>query len=186
MRDGSRQGPAVGLAVRGGANEAVAAAVLGLGPPACRGAGGNRRQATGAVEGEGGEAVWLTAESIGDADPALAADAGRPAVFVFDEPLLARLRLSGKRLVFLSETLGELATSRPLEVRRGVVTEELAGRSLAVTWTPVPGWATRSAVLQPVEVHPWPWLKRPTGGSVTSFTAWSRPPGSGAGRGRRG
>jgi len=36
--------------------------------------------------------VWLTAESLGDADPALAAHADLPAVFVFDEPLLARLR----------------------------------------------------------------------------------------------
>ena len=92
----------------------------------------------------------------------------------FDEPLLRRLRLSGKRLVFLAETLGELAALRPLEVRRGRVTEELAGRSLATTWTYVPGWATRADVLQPTELHPWPWLVRPGTASVRSYTAWRR------------
>ncbi len=122
----------------------------------------------------GGEAVWLTAESLGDADPALAHDETRPAVFVFDEPLLARLRLSGKRLVFLAQTLGEIAGRRELEVRRGDVVTELAGRPLAATWTPVPGWHRRAAALQPVEVHPWPWLVRPAPASVGSYTAWRR------------
>jgi deoxyribodipyrimidine photo-lyase len=129
------------------------------------------------VQGGGAEEVWLTAESLGDGDPALAADPLRPAVFVFDEPLLRRLRLSGKRLVFLAETLGELGATRPLEVRRGAVVEELAGRSLATTWAPVPGWRTRSAALEPVEVHPWPWLVRPGTTSVRSFSAWRRDSG---------
>jgi hypothetical protein len=43
----------------------------------------------------------LTVESL-DADPALDAHPDLPAVFVFDAPLLARLQLSGKRLVFLA------------------------------------------------------------------------------------
>lgn len=127
-----------------------------------------------AVDGDGGEVVWLTAESLGTADPALAADPSRPAVFVFDEPLLRRLQLSGKRLVFLAETLGELAASRPLEVLRGRVVDELAGRRLAATWTPVPGWATRARTLAPVELHPWPWLARPGTGPVRSFSAWRK------------
>ena len=79
--------------------------------------------------GGGGDVTWLTAESLGTGDPALAADPDRPAVFVFDEPLLRRLRLSGKRLVFLAETLIELAQHRPLEVRRGSPTAELAAGS---------------------------------------------------------
>lgn len=131
------------------------------------------------VEGGGGEVVWLTAESLGHADPALAADPTRPAIFVFDEPLLAKLRLSGKRLVFLAETLGEIAAARPLEVRRGRVVDELAGRSLAATWTPVPGWGSKAHRLTPVETHPWPWLARPGSGSVRSFSSWRksvRPP----------
>jgi len=126
------------------------------------------------VEGDGGETVWLTAESLGDADPALAADDDRPAVFVFDEPLLDTLRLSGKRLVFLAQTLGELAARRPLEVRRGDVVAELEGRRLAATWTPVPGWQQRAARLQPVEVHPWPWLVRPRPAAIGSYSAWRR------------
>lgn len=128
------------------------------------------------VEGEPGsaETVWLTAESLGESDPALAAEDDRPAVFVLDEPLLATLRLSGKRLVFLADTLGDLATRREVEVRRGVVAEELAGRSLAVTHAPVPGFARRAAAVEPAEVHPWPWLVQPRPATVRSFTAWRR------------
>lgn len=126
------------------------------------------------VDGGGGEQVWLTAESLGTSDPALDAEPSRPAVFVFDEPLLARLRLSGKRLVFLAETLGEIASTRELEVRRGRVVDELAGRVLATTWAPVPGFARIADALAPVEVHPWPWLVRPVASSVRSFSAWRR------------
>ena len=82
------------------------------------------------VESPGaGERVWLTAESLGAADPALAADATRPAVFVFDEPLLRRLRLSGKRLVFLAETLGELAAARTWRCAAATSSPSSAGRA---------------------------------------------------------
>jgi deoxyribodipyrimidine photo-lyase len=116
------------------------------------------------------DAVWLTAESLGNTDPALAAHPGLPAVFVFDEPLLARLRLSGKRLVFLAETLAELGC----EVRLGDPVAELAGRRLAVTHAPVPGFARRAERLDVVARHPWPWLRRPGSGSLRSFSAWER------------
>ena len=137
----------------------------------------------GPAEAEGvgaGERVWLTAESLGVSDPALAADDRRPAVFVFDEPLLRRLRLSGKRLVFLAETLGELASSREtgggLEVRRGAVADSLRG-PLAATWSPVPGWARLRARVDVPEVHPWPWLVRPRPAAVRSFSAWRKESG---------
>ncbi len=120
------------------------------------------------------EAVWLTAESLGDADPALDAHPDLPAVFVFDEPLLRRLRLSGKRLVFLAQTLADLGERRAVLVHRGGVAEELDGTPVAVTHAPVPGFTTRSAAVRPVVVHPWPWLYRPHAGPVTSFTAWRR------------
>jgi deoxyribodipyrimidine photo-lyase len=129
------------------------------------------------VQGSGGEVVWLTAESLGTADPALAADPDRPAVFVFDEPLLRRLRLSGKRLVFLAECLGDIAATRELDVRRGDVVGQLTGRPLATTYAPVPGWATRSARLDVTEVHPWPWLVRPRPAAMRSFTAWRKTSG---------
>jgi deoxyribodipyrimidine photo-lyase len=118
------------------------------------------------------ELVWLTAESLGDDDPALAAHPDLPAVFVFDEPLLARLRLAGKRLVFLTETLADLAERREVQVHLGDPVEVLAGRPLATTFAPVPGWRRRSAALEIVALHPWPWLHRPHGRSVASFSAW--------------
>ncbi len=116
------------------------------------------------------EAVWLTAESLGTDDPALVAHPDLPAVFVFDEPLLARLRLSGKRLVFLAEALAGLGA----EVRLGEPRTELRGRPLATTWTYVPGWRRRSAALDVVALHPWPWLRRPGSGSLRSYSAWAR------------
>jgi deoxyribodipyrimidine photo-lyase len=114
------------------------------------------------------EAVWLTAESLGSDDPARTAHPDVPTVFVFDEPLLARLQLSGKRLVFLAQTLAETGA----EVRLGDPVVELAGRSLAVTHAPVPGFTLRSTALDVVALHPWAWLRRPGTGSLRSFSGW--------------
>lgn len=125
------------------------------------------------VDGEP-SAVWLTAESLGDADPALAAHPGLPAVFVFDEPLLRRLRLSGKRLVFLAETLADLGTRREVQVRRGAVAAELGPDPVAVTFAPVPGFRRRSREVRRAATHPWPWLYRPHAGPVSSFSAWRK------------
>jgi deoxyribodipyrimidine photo-lyase len=125
------------------------------------------------------EAVWLTAESLGLRDPALAAWPDAPAVFVFDEPLLARLRLSAKRLVFLTETLAELAEQRPLRILLGDPVTELAGTQLAVTFAPVPGFQHRAARLGVVAMHPYPWWRRPSGGDVRSHSAWIRAKGPG-------
>lgn len=116
------------------------------------------------------EAVWVTGESLGARDPALAAHPDLPVVFVFDEPLLSRLSLSGKRLVFLAEAVAELGA----EVRLGDPRRELAGRALATTWTFVPGWRRRAAELRITALHPWPWLRRPGSGSLRSFSAWVR------------
>ena len=116
------------------------------------------------------EVVWLTAESLGSEDPALLAHPELPRVFVFDEPLLTGLRLSGKRLVFLAQALAEL----DCEVRLGDPVVELAGRPLAVTFAPVPGFRARSARLDVAALHPWPWLRRPGSGSLRSFSAFAR------------
>ena len=83
--------------------------------------------------------------------------------------MLARLRLSGKRLVFLAQALAEL----DCQVRLGDPVTELAGLGLAVTFAPVPGFARRSAALDVVALHPWPWLRRPGSGSLRSFSAWA-------------
>lgn len=126
------------------------------------------------VDGTPAAAVWLTAESLGDADPALAAHPDLPVHFVFDAPLLARLRLSGKGLVFLAETLRDLAGRRELRLHRGEVPAALAGIPLAATYAPVPGWRRRAAALHVVTTHPWPWLRPPHAGNLASFSAWVR------------
>jgi deoxyribodipyrimidine photo-lyase len=120
------------------------------------------------------DVVWLTAESLGDDDPALAANPDLPVAFVFDEPLLERLQLSGKRLVFLTETLADLAARRDLEVHLGSPAAVLADRLSAVTFAPVPGFRRISRRLEIAELHPFPWLRRPRGGSVASFSQWLR------------
>jgi len=119
------------------------------------------------------EVVWLTAESLGEDDPALSAHPELPAVFVFDEPLLRILQLSSKRLVFLTDRLAELGAERTIEIHLGEPGQVLAGKPLATTFAPVPGWRRRSRSLNLAEVHPWPWLQRPGSGSVVSFSAWS-------------
>ena len=139
--------------------------LAGLGEGVAPNAGPRAAEVTGEPE-----AVWLTAESLGDTDPALAAHPELPAVFVFDAPLLARLRLSGKRLVFLAEALAE----RGAQVRLGDPVDELAGTALATTWNSTPGFARRSGALNVVALHPWPWLRRPGTGSLRSFSAWAR------------
>ncbi|MEM9610161.1 MAG: FAD-binding domain-containing protein [Actinomycetota bacterium] len=118
------------------------------------------------------EVVWLTAESLGERDPAVAAHPDLPVVFVFDEGLLQRLALSGKRLCFLADRLGELAADRLVEVHRGDPRDVVAGRRAAVTFAPVPGFRRLVPALALAELHPWPWLRRPHGGSVASFTSW--------------
>jgi len=120
------------------------------------------------------EAVWMTAESLSDRDPAAAANPDLPIVFVFDEPLLRRLRLSVNRLVFLSQALAELGTRREVRIWRGDPVAVLRGENLATTFAPVPGWRSRAARLPVVDLHPWPWLERPRAGSVASYTAWSK------------
>ena len=120
------------------------------------------------------EMVWLTAESLGDDDPALVAHPELAVTFVWDVPLLQRLRLSAKRLVFLAQCLADLAERRDLVVRVGAPAEELAGIPLAATFAPVPGWHRISTDLDLARVHPWPWLVPPHDGPVTSFTAWRR------------
>jgi deoxyribodipyrimidine photo-lyase len=118
--------------------------------------------------------VWLTAESLGARDPALVAWPDLPAVFVFDEPLLERLRLSAKRLVFIVESLAELAEQRTVRVVLGDPVRDLAGRALASTFAPVPGYRDRATRLDIVATHPYPWLVRPAGGDVRSHSAWIR------------
>ena len=121
------------------------------------------------------DAVWLTAESLGRDDPALFAHPELPVVFVFDDALLRRLRLAYPRLVFLAEALADLSIERDVQIYRGSVGDVLGDVGpVAATFTPVPGWRRISRDVRITGMYPWPWLRRPHGGPITSFTAWSR------------
>jgi deoxyribodipyrimidine photo-lyase len=65
--------------------------------------------------------LWIHGEALGPANPALLAHPGAPAVFVFDQELLAAQRISLKRIGFLYECLLEL----PVTIRRGDVAAEV-------------------------------------------------------------
>lgn len=120
------------------------------------------------------DVVWLTGESLGVDDPALRAWSDLPVVFTFDRRLLDGLQLSGKRLVFLVETLAELAQQRELELFLGDPRAALDRRSVAVTHAPVPGFVARAERVGVTARHPWRWLALPSAGSVSSFSAWRR------------
>ena len=124
------------------------------------------------------DVVWLTAESLGSTDPALFRNAALPVVFVFDQPLLARLRLSPKRLVFFVETLAELGQSRDLTIWFGDPRRILTNYQVAVTYAPVPGFRRRLAKIGAAELHPWPWLIEPTTGNVITYRDWRRSVGA--------
>lgn len=110
--------------------------------------------------------------------------------FVFDEPLLTSLRLDGKRLVFLADSLADLSTRRELTVWRGRPIdllsdrhEAVATRTFAVTHAPVPGFTQIAAQLErPLSLEPWRWLRPPTpslmerlnGKRFLSFKDWCR------------
>jgi len=128
------------------------------------------------IPGEGGDpqAVWITAESLGDDDPTLRAHPDLPVAFVWDRPLLQRLRLSTTRLLFLAECVADLATRREVRVHVGDPVEELRDTAVATTFAPVPGWRRRAEHMRLARVHAWPWLVPPHDGPVTSFTAWRR------------
>jgi deoxyribodipyrimidine photo-lyase len=121
------------------------------------------------------DAVWLTAESLGDADPALLANTDLPVVFMFDEALLAKIQVSAKRLIFLTECLSDLATRRSVELFRGSPAALLDTFHVASTFTPVPGWRRLTDNGQKLaEVHPWSWLRAPHAGPMGSFSAWRK------------
>ena len=113
--------------------------------------------------------VLITIDSMGDADPALAANPDLPVVFVFNRDALAKLQLSSKRLHFYIETLQDLAQRRDLKVYLGSPYEYARENPVAVTYVPVPSFAKFGQV---AELHPWPWLSTPHDRNVQSFSAW--------------
>jgi deoxyribodipyrimidine photo-lyase len=122
-----------------------------------------------AVKNRTPEFVLLTVESLGDSDPALVANPDLPGVFVFNETALRKLQLSAKRIYFYLETLQDLAQRRDMHLYLGDPYEFARQNPVAVTYAPVPSFHNFSDL---AEIHPYPWLKRPHGQSVKSFSAW--------------
>ena len=113
--------------------------------------------------------VLLTIDSLGDNDPALAANPDLPVVFIFNESALAKLQLSSRRIGFYLETLQDLATRRDLSVYLGDPYTFAKENPVAVTFAPVPSFKKFENLAQ---VHPYPWLRLPHAQSVRSFSAW--------------
>ena len=121
------------------------------------------------IEREQPREVLLTIDSLGDADPALAANPDLPAVFVFNAEALGKLQLSSKRIFFYLETLADLASRRELKVMLGNPYRYADENPVAVTYAPVPSFSKFENISQ---LHPYPWLRRPHQFSVRSFSSW--------------
>jgi len=117
------------------------------------------------------EYVLLTIDSLGDADPAMIAHPELPVVFVFNEPALRKLQLSSQRIAFYLQTLQDLSARRDLRVYLGDPFQFVSDNPVAVTFAPVPSFKKFKNL---AEVHPYPWLRMPHGGSVKSFSSWRK------------
>ncbi len=125
-------------------------------------------------------AIWLHGDSLSPSDPALAANPGAAALFVFDEPFLQEAGLSFKRLLFLYECAAEALAGREAELRRGEVVPEILDfcarhgcDALHVTESVAPRFHTYLAALRqhlPVVVHPVPRLARWQGAAPRRFS----------------
>jgi deoxyribodipyrimidine photo-lyase len=113
--------------------------------------------------------VLLTIDSLGDADGALAANPDLPVAFVFNQPALAKLQLSSRRIGFYVEVLKDLSLRRDVQVYIGDPYQFVQEHDVAVTYAPVPSFRKFKKL---AEVHPYPWLKTPHAGTVKSFTSW--------------
>ncbi len=95
--------------------------------------------------------VWVHGDCLSPTNPALAAYQDAPAIFVFDEALIASWRLSLKRIVFIYECLLEM----PVVIRKGDVAEQLTrfaerheARRIVTTPSPSPRFKEICAALQ--------------------------------------
>ncbi len=105
--------------------------------------------------------VWVHGDALGPRNPALLAYPGAPAIYVWDDALLAQYGLSLKRVTFLYECLLEL----PVTIRRGddvaaeilrFAAEHDAAR-VVTSETPAPRFAAISEAIAahlPVETLP--------------------------------
>ena len=95
--------------------------------------------------------IWVHGDNLNPYSPAFTAYPNAPVVWVWDDALLARSRISLKRIVFLYECLLEL----PVVIRRGDVATEVLrfaaaynADGIVTTASPSPGFAARRRQLE--------------------------------------
>ena len=129
--------------------------------------------------------VWVHGGSLSPTDPALAANPGAPAIFVFDRPFLESTPISFARLQFMFEGALEAVEGRPHRVCVGVQSEEIAqyarevgAQTVCVTDIPSPelGQTVRALEDSGLEVRLFEPERLTTfGGSARRFSAfWKR------------
>ena len=143
-----------------------------------------------AVDGEHGTAtaqvhgqtvVWVHGDMLSPRSVALQAQPGAPAIWVWDDELLAAQRISLKRIVFLYECLLEL----PVVIRRGDVAAEVldfaraaGARTIVTAASPSPRFATIRRLLEqemPVAVlHESPFAAAPRALDLRRFSRYWR------------
>ena len=95
--------------------------------------------------------VWVHGDSLSPTSAALSSYPGAPAIFVFDNQLIADYRLSFKRIVFMYECLLEM----PVVIRRGDIADQVLAFArehdathVATTRTPSPYFGQTVAKLE--------------------------------------
>jgi len=122
---------------------------------------------------EPSDVAWITAENLGLYQEALRLPR-KEVIFIFDEPLLRKLRISSKRLIFIAQTLGEIQEYYSnLRVFRGDPTDLLKDREVDTCYSPVPLWRRYAKSAQLRNVYPYPWLREPKENEpLSSFSKW--------------
>ena len=120
------------------------------------------------------EFVWMTAESLGDNDPALNYYSNLPAVFIFDKPLLNYLQLSTKRIIFLLDCLRELSNKRSTQVYLDNPIEYLKNKNFACTFAAVPKYKKITRVNIPTSEFPSVRLVKPINFYPSSYSSWKK------------
>ena len=124
--------------------------------------------------GEEPEVVWLTGESLGDDDPALKNNPDLPVIFVFDEILLNKLKLSSKRIIFLLDTLREISHKKNLSVFIEDPKFILKGYKFAVTHACVPKYREITTLIKPATEFPTRRLAGPISFYPKSYSSWKK------------
>ncbi len=120
------------------------------------------------------EFVWITAESMGDDDPAMKYFSDIPVVFIFDQKLLNSLKLSTKRINFLLDCLKEISLKRDLTVLLDDPLIYLKNKLFASTFAPVPKYKKITEINKPNFEFPASRLVQPIDFYPNSYSSWKK------------